>query len=158
MLRIENQAIVFALLCKYTVETEGEKGREVIQKGMIRYGREYCVNVDKAVYEGFCEDFVCTPNVPTMSWGGTRCEFDWGQPLTEEDLEKMNRKKQALGTSAMRDFDYHTAHIYYTITDEIQKAFPESADEIIRKAVQDYVTLFGQAEYDRVLEFEGERF
>lgn len=40
MLRIENQAIVFALLCKYTVETEGEKGREVIQKGMIRYGRE----------------------------------------------------------------------------------------------------------------------
>lgn len=65
MLRIENQAIVFALLCKYTVETEGEKGREVIQKGMIRYGR---------------------------------------------------------------------------------------------KAVQDYVKLFGQAEYDRVLEFEGERF
>ena len=40
MLRIENQAIVFALLCKYTVETEGEKGRDVIQKGMIRYGRE----------------------------------------------------------------------------------------------------------------------
>ena len=147
MLRIENQAIVFALLCKYTVETEGEKGRDVIQKGMIRYGRErgarmaarakangdpialwtnqaygewkpdyegqmefgydeteptlksyiskcawcdawnkyglleygreYCVNVDKAVYEGFCEDFVCTPNVPTMSWGGKRCEFDW---------------------------------------------------------------------------------
>lgn len=56
----------------------------------------------------------------------------------------------------MRDFDYHTAHIYYTITDEIQKAFPESADENIRKAVQDYVKLFGQAEYDRVLEFEGE--
>lgn len=97
----------------------------------MEYGREYCVNVDKAVYEGFCEDFVCTPNVPTMSWGGKRCEFDWGQPLTEEDLAKMNRKKQELGTSAMRDFDYHTAHIYYTITDEIQKAFPESADEII---------------------------
>lgn len=58
----------------------------------------------------------------------------------------------------MRDFDYHTAHIYYTITDEIHKAFPESADEIIRKAVQDYVKLFGQAEYDRILEFEGERF
>lgn len=58
----------------------------------------------------------------------------------------------------MRDFDYHTAHIYYTITDEIQKVFPESADENIRKAVQDYVKLFGQAEYDRVLEFEGERF
>ena len=102
-MRIENQAIVFALLCKYTVETEGEKGREVIQKGVIRYGREYCVNVDKAVYEGFCEDFVCTPNVPTMSWGGKRCEFDWGQPLTEEDLAKMNRKKQELGTSAMRN-------------------------------------------------------
>ena len=38
MLRIENQAIVFALLCKYTVETEGEKGREVIQKGADMLG------------------------------------------------------------------------------------------------------------------------
>ena len=44
MLRIENQAIIFALLSKYTFLGLGESGREraheVIQKGMIRYGRE----------------------------------------------------------------------------------------------------------------------
>ena len=33
-----------------------------------------------------------------------------------------------------------------------------SYPHLIRKAVQDYVKLFGQAEYNRILEFEGERF
>ncbi len=227
-MRIENQAIIFALLCKYTVEKLGEEGREIIQKGMIQYGkergarmaaraqaagdpialwtnqaygewkpdydgqmefgfsqteptfktyitkcawcdawkkydlleygREYCVNVDKAVYEGFCPDFVCTPNYPTMSWGGAKCEFDWGQPMTAEDLAKMNAKKQALGTSAMRDFDYHTAHMYYTITRTLEAECPEVAEEIIQEATREYIQLFGQEEFDRILDFSEEKF
>ena len=32
MLRIENQAIVFALLCKYTVETEARKAGRSFRK------------------------------------------------------------------------------------------------------------------------------
>ena len=39
-MKIENQAMMFALLCKYTVLAKGEEGREIIQKGMKRYGRE----------------------------------------------------------------------------------------------------------------------
>lgn len=217
-MRIENQAVIFALLCKYTVLEKGEEGRAVIQDGMVRYGkergmrmaqratangdpialwtnqaygewkpdypgqmefgydeteptlksyiskcawcdawkkydlleygREYCLQVDKAVYEGFCPDYVCTPNYPTMSWGGKRCEFDWGQPLTEEDQRKLAEKKQELGTSAMEDFNYHTAHMFYSMSDTIRKSFPESAEEIIRKAVEDYIGIFGQEEYD----------
>ena len=227
-MRIENQAIIFALLCKYTVEAKGDEGREIIQKGMIRYGRErgarmaaraqtngdpialwtnqaygewkpdydgqmvfgtketepsfqtyiakcawcdawkkydlleygkeYCVNVDKAVYEGFCPDFVCTPQGQPMSWGGEQCVFDWGQPMPEEDVAKMKAKKQELGTSAMRDFDYHTAHMYYTITAVLKEECPEEAEAIIEKAVADYIRLFGQDEYDRILDFAGETF
>ncbi len=227
-MRIENQAIIFALLCKYTVEAKGDVGREVIQSGMIRYGKErgarmaaraeangdpialwtnqaygewrpdydgqmefgtketepsyrtyiakcawcdawkkydlleygkeYCVNVDKAVYEGFCKDFVCTPQGAPMSWGGDQCVFDWGQPMSEEDVAKMKAKKQELGTSAMRDFDYHTAHMYYTITAVLQEECPNEADSIVEKAVADYIRLFGQEEYDRILDFAGEAF
>ena len=39
-MKIENQAMMFAFLCKYTVLAHGEEGRAVIQEGMIRYGRE----------------------------------------------------------------------------------------------------------------------
>ena len=39
-LKIENQAMMFAFLSRAAIEARGEEGREAIQKGMIRYGRE----------------------------------------------------------------------------------------------------------------------
>ena len=226
-MKIENQAMMFAFLCKYTVLAKGEEGRNAIQKGMIRYGRErgarmamrarqngdpvclwtnqaygewkpdypgqmefgtehteptlvtyiskcawceawkkydileygreYCVNVDAAVYEGFGEGFgcgaVCTPVSTSMSWGGDICRFDWGLPLTAEEQAKTADKKAELGTSAMKDFTYHTAHIFCAVSDEICKAFPEEAGAIIDKAVRDYIGLFGQEDYDALLDY-----
>ena len=250
-MKIENQAMMFALLCKYTVLAHGEEGRAAIQEGMkqygrergarmaeralangdpvalwtdqaygewkpdypgqmefgnvrteptlvtyiskcawceawkrhdiLEYGREYCVNVDAAVYEGFWSVLkddagrggndgdaaaeeesaawpVCTPLTTPMSWGGDRCDFDWGAPLSEEDLRKIADKKAELGTGAMRDFDFHTAHIYYTVTDAIKRRFPEDADSIIGKACADYRELFGQADLDRIFDFADEKF
>lgn len=227
-MRIENQAMMFAFLSKYTILAHGEDGKAVIQEGMKRYGRErgarmaarartngdpvdlwtnqaygewkpdypgqmefgyarteptlvsyitkcawceawkkydileygreYCVNVDAAVYEGFGCGAVCTPLTTSMSWGGERCDFDWGKPLTEDDQKKLADKKAELGTSAMKDFDYHTSHIYYAITETIRENYPEDANEIIGKAEADYIGLFGQAEYDRIFDFRPEDF
>ena len=227
-MKIENQAMMFAFLSKYTIIAKGEEGRNVIQEGMKRYGRErgarmaararangdpvdlwtnqaygewkpdypgqmefgnlhteptlvtyiskcawceawkkydileygreYCVNVDAAVYEGFGCGAVCTRLTTSMSWGGDRCDFDWGKPLSEEELKKIADKKAELGTSAMRDFDFHTAHIYYAITDTIRKAFPDDADDIIGKAARDYVDLFGREDYEKIFEFSPDEF
>ena len=120
---------------------------------ILEYGREYCVDVDAAVYEGFGCGAVCTPLTTSMSWGGDRCDFDWGLPLTEEDLTKLADKKTELGTDAMKDFAYHTAHIYCAISDTICKTFPEDSYEIIRKAIADYVQLFGQEDFDALLDY-----
>jgi hypothetical protein len=129
---------------------------------ILEYGREYCVNVDAAVYEGFGEGFgqgvVCTPTTTSMSWGGECCNFDWGLPLSAEDQQKVADKKAELGTSAMKDFAYHTAHIYCTIADTLCKAFPGDSHDIISKAVRDYTELFGQEDYDALLEFAPEDF
>ncbi len=226
-MKIENQAMMFAFLSKYTILAHGEEGRKVIQEGMKRYGRErgarmaararangdpvclwtnqaygewkpdyagqmefgtvtteptlvtyiskcawceawkkydileygreYCVNVDAAVYEGFGDGFgcgaVCTPVTTAMSWGGEVCRFDWGLPLSAEDQQKISEKKAELGTSAMRDFAFHTAHIYCAITDTICKHFPEDSHDIIGKAERDYTDLFGQEAFDALLAF-----
>ena len=37
---IENHAMMFAFLSRAAIEAAGEKGREAIQTGMVRYGRE----------------------------------------------------------------------------------------------------------------------
>lgn len=125
---------------------------------ILEYGREYCVNVDAAVYEGFGAGAVCTPISTSMSWGGERCDFDWGKPLSKEELRLVADKKAELGTSAMRDFNFHTAHIYYSIADELRRHFPEDSGEIIEKAVADYIDLFGQEAYDCLLIFSPDEF
>ena len=125
---------------------------------ILEYGREYCVNVDTAVYEGFGAGAVCTPISTSMSWGGERCDFDWGKPLSEEEVKMVAGKKAELGTSAMRDFNFHTAHIYYSIADELRRHFPEDSGEIIEKAVADYIDLFGQEAYDCLLKFSPDEF
>jgi hypothetical protein len=125
---------------------------------ILEYGREYCVNVDAAVYEGFGCGAVCTPISTSMSWGGERCDFDWGKPLSKEEVRMVADKKAELGTSAMRDFNFHTAHIYYSVADELRRHFPEDAEAMIEKAVADYIALFGQEEYDCLLEFSPDEF
>ena len=227
-LKIENQAMMFAFLSRAAIEAKGEEGRNAIQDGMIRYGRErgvrmaeharragdpvdlwtdqaygewkpdyagqmefgmlraeptyrtyiakcawcdawkkhdileygreYCVNVDAAVYEGFGCGAVCTPVSTSMSWGGERCDFDWGKPLSEEELKKLSDKKAELGTSAMRDFTFHTAHIYHSVSEELRRNFPQDAEAMIGRAVSDYTGLYGQEAFDCLLEFSPEDF
>ena len=93
-----------------------------------------------------------------MSWGGERCDFDWGKPLSKEEVRMVADKKAELGTSAMRDFNFHTAHIYFSVADELRKHFPEESKEKKEKAVTDYIALFGQEAYDTLLEFSPDEF
>ena len=58
----------------------------------------------------------------------------------------------------MRDFNFHTAHIYCSVADELCKHFPEESKEIIDRAVADYIALFGQEAYDCLLEFSPDEF
>ena len=115
-------------------------------------------DVDAAVYEGFGCGAVCTPISTSMSWGGDRCDFDWGKPLSTEEVKMVSDKKAELGTSAMRDFNFHTAHIYFSVADELRKHFPEDSEAMIDRAVADYIGLFGQEAYDCLLEFPPDEF
>lgn len=125
---------------------------------ILEYGREYCVHVDEAVYEGFGCGAECTPLTTAMSWGGERCDFDWGLPLSDEELSLMKEKKAELGTSAMRDFTFHTAHMFNAISETLAGHFDMDAKPIIQRAVADYIDLFGEEAYDCLMEFSPEEF
>lgn len=116
--------------------------------GLIDYGKYYCINIDKAVYQGFNPDFVCTPIKDVMSWGGTRCEFDWGHPLSEEEGMELSKKKRELGTRFIKDFNFHTAHLYATITHTLKEYLGDISEEIINQATKDYIALFGVEYFD----------
>ena len=136
LMKIENQAMMFAFFSKHAIQAEGEKGREVIQEGMKRYGRERGARMAARA----------------------RANGDPVDLLTEDELRMAADKKAELGGSAMKDFTYHTAHIYYSVADEIRKGLPEKAEEIISGAVADYVELYGHEDYDALLDYADEKF
>ena len=86
-----------------------------------------------------------------MSWGGEQCKFDWGHPISPQEAEELATKKKELGTSCMKDFSFHTAHLKYTISRFLINYLGEDGQDIVELALQDYVDLFGQ-EYLDVLE------
>ena len=83
-----------------------------------------------------------------MSWGGDRCEFDWGHPLSPEEVEELAKKKAALGSSCMKDFNFHTAHLKYTVSQALIDALGEKGEEAVKLALADYVNTFGQEYLD----------
>lgn len=119
--------------------------------GLAEFGKLYCVNVDNAVYQGFRSDFVCTPTTTAMSWGGERCEFDWGHPLSPGEVSALAEKKKELGTSCMKDFNFHTAHLKSTICQVLVQRLGEDGEKAGKLALKDYTDTFGQ-EYLDVLE------
>lgn len=115
---------------------------------LTEYGKLYCVNVDNAVYQGFRPDFTCIPVTTAMSWGGERCEFDWGHPLSDEEVATLNAKKAELGTSCMKDFNYHTAHLLHTIGKTLKEDLGINGQKAIDLALSQYTAKFGQTYLD----------
>lgn len=115
---------------------------------LLEYGKLYCVHVDAAVYRGFRKDLVCTPIATSMSFGGERCEFDWQHPLTEEDVKALQEKKAELGTSCMKDFNYHTSHMLHTVGGMVRERLGRLGEQAVEAAIRDYIELFGQEYYD----------
>ncbi len=125
---------------------------------LLDYGKHYCEVVDNAVFQGFNPDYVCTIIGTTMSWGGECCKFDWEANMTTEELEALAAKKQALGSRFMKDFNYHTAHMYYTGCKFLQNYSPSAQTDIIEPVIAEYIQLFGQEYFDVLLPFESEIF
>lgn len=125
---------------------------------LTEYGKYYCVNVDNAVYQGFRSDFVCTPTTTSLSWGGERCEFDWGHPLSPEEAALLPEKKNALGTSCMKDFNFHTAHLLYTVGNTLKEELGEIGELAVQKGVEEFIQKFGQEYFDVLGEIDHAEF
>ncbi len=125
---------------------------------ITEYGKYYCVNVDNAVYQGFRSDLVCTPAATSLSWGGTRCEFDWGYPLSEEEAAALSARKKELGTSCMKDFTFHTAHLKHTVGNTLIEQLGGEGKRAVSLALKDYSDTFGQEYLDVLDTIDPDRF
>ncbi len=145
---------------KFGMNTEGSTVQTYVSKcawcdawkkhDLLEYGKYYCDAVDNAVYQGFNPEFTCTLLAKTLSHGGTRCEFDWGGSPSAKDFEVLADKKKELGSSCIQNFNFHTAHLFRTVSHTILSHYGEIGSKIIHNAVNDYCAIFGK-EYFNIL-------
>lgn len=125
---------------------------------LLEYGKVYCEVVDNAVFQGFNPEYTCTTLKETLSFGGARCEFDWQEPITEDGLVKLAAKKAELGDSNHKDFNFHTAHVWYTVGEVINEAYGELGQKIIEEAAETYCEIFGEAYFQVLRNYKKEQF
>ena len=127
--------------------------------GLSEYAGPYCQFIGGAVMNGFNTEIQAKLVSEPLSEGGDSCDFDWGKPLSAQDLETIKKKKEELGTSCTMGFDFHTAHAYFTMR-YILKGFlgEELGGDVCQDAMNDFAKIFGQEYADRILEMENEEF
>ena len=120
--------------------------------GLGEYGRYYCRCVDAAILRGF--DPALTLEMPvchTMP-GGTCCDFHWKDTPRDGDFDRRQRElAERVGTSCVRDFLFHTAHLYQTLTRCAKARDGAKGRAAEQMARRDFAALCSHQELLRVL-------
>lgn len=122
------------------------------EAGLEEYGKYYCRAVDQAILQGFNPALrLELPAYHSMS-GGTHCDFHWKDaPHTDEFAARQQGLAKAVGTSCVKDFLYHTAHLYQVLT-RCAKARDEAKGWAAERAARrDFAALCSHQELLRVL-------
>ena len=64
------------------------------------------------------------------------------------EVKELAEKKAELGTSCMKDFNFHTAHLKYTVSQALIHNLGEKGEAAVKLALTDYVDTFGQEYLD----------
>lgn len=110
--------------------------------GLLEYGKYYCDYGDYNLVKGFSDDLMVEMS-KIFSRGADCCAFTWcGADLTEENQAWLNKRRGELIDQVTMDWEYHTAHLYHTITEALEEGLGAGSREIIRGMRQEYASLF----------------
>ena len=96
------------------------------ESGLLPYGTYYCRDVDHAVLEGFNPELRVSLPVWHSREGASFCDFSWLD--AENSPARSERQKEIrtrIGSSAVRPFVYHCAHLYKTFLSLLRQAHPD---------------------------------
>lgn len=122
-------------------------------RDMLEEGKYYCKHVDAALARGFRED-LNLDLVKNRTEGAEKCDFYFrNENLSAEDFEEISRRKKVLNGLAIKQWDYHIAHIFYTMKDSLIKHHGKLGEKVIEKSLEDYEEKFGKETLEILMEF-----
>ncbi len=118
---------------------------------LMDFGKAYCTNVDVNIAHGFDPEFDLIVN-SLMSAGDEFCEFGYSFEMTEQKREELDRIKAKIGTSAQKDFNYHTAHLWVACRRVLMEVLGgQLGSDIADAALFDFTRRFGSEYADAIL-------
>ena len=109
--------------------------------GFMEEGQLYCKHIDKNLAIGFSSELNLGINGNQME-GDEYCEFIYnGAELSSENQEKLSRKRSSLGDTCIKDWEYHSMHLFSTIGGIIKEKF-EDGEEIIDSILDDFASIY----------------
>jgi hypothetical protein len=111
--------------------------------GLLEYGKTYCLYVDKNLVKGF--NPALELDIPALqSFGDPCCIFNWGYERDANTELALSTLQTKIGEKYVRDFDYHTAHLYSSIYKSLKEQLGVQGQEICHRAMEQFVKLFGE--------------
>ena len=137
--------------CPWTVAWE--------KNDLMGYGRYFCLEIDRAVVQGFNDDLVLKVN-STMSNGAEYCDMTFMD--ANFTLPKMAgvawKKTVSPGQSVVMPWEYHVGHLYKTLGEVTTEELGDDAADVMATALKDFTNRFGEAAGDTVLAYDGTDF
>lgn len=126
---------------------------------LMRYGRYFCMEIDRAVVQGFNDRLVLEVN-GTMSNGADYCDFVFKDAnLTLLKLAPLAWKRAIRpGKRAVMPWEYHVGHLYRTLGDVITEELGARAADVARTALSDFADRYGEPAAEIVLSYQATDF
>ena len=111
--------------------------------GFLEEGRLYCKHIDKNLVLGFNQELRLGINGNQME-GDEYCEFVYNDAeMNNENRKKLAEKRVLLGDSCIKDWEYHSMHIFDTISGLIKEKL-KNGQEIVNKVINDFTSIYGK--------------
>ena len=111
--------------------------------GLLEYGNMYCRYVDKQFVKGFNPELEL--DIPALqSLGDPCCAFNWGYERTAEIEAELAQQREQVGEKYVRDFLYHTAHLYCAMSRTLVEELGDEGKDIVNRAAAQFCAMFGE--------------
>jgi len=112
------------------------------ENGFGEYSKYYCDFADFNLVKGF-SDTLRLEMGKTLSRGNDACLFIWcGADMTPENAAWIHKRRSEIMDSITFGWEYHTAHLYYTMIKTIRTSLGSIAAEMEQKVRNAYADIF----------------
>jgi hypothetical protein len=101
---------------------------------LVEYGRFYCLEIDQALVRGFN---------PTLRLDVNQTQSNDGQPCDFLFYDGMSRMATSPTSPAVMGWDYHTGHLFKTMSSVLKEELGKTGEESVRTGLDEFARKFG---------------